>query len=365
MFASLIKKVKKKLLYNLALNLARFLPSENSLVKKLFDYALQHVGDAIYFQSHRDREILNGYIGKINNLNKKNYQKFNNITINEEIENIVRNLQIEGIHEKIDIQIPDYEREEFVKYIENSNFHDAHVKSNKKTKKPHEKVLGPYKAYNYSTQLNNPTLLKICLNPKILKIAELYLGCVPVLDSINTFITLPPSLYETEEFAHTHEFHRDTNNLKQIVFFVYWTNTTSDNGAFEYIKYTHRPSNYLRECLKKKTSDFYGDCEKFIMKTIPGFGKCKLYEDLFQNDIVRTFGSDCKIVACDPIGLHRGTPVISPRIVTWVRFGVTTSRQILVKSSEETNIPKVKLNKKCNDFLANSEFSFLLERFLK
>ena len=114
---------------------------------------------------------------------------------------MVHNLQKEGIHENINIQIPDYEREEVIKYIENSNFHDAHVKSDKQTKKSDEKVLGPYKSYNYSIQLNNPTLLKICLNPKLLKIAQLYLG-YQLLDSINA-VTLPPSLHEKEESPYT------------------------------------------------------------------------------------------------------------------------------------------------------------------
>ena len=361
----LIIKLKKKLFYKFALNLAKFFPLKNSLVKRLFDYLVKYVGESVYFESHKDREILTSYISKINSLTIKNNQKFNNVAVNKEIDKVVLNLQKEGIDENINIQIPDYEREEFIKYIENSNFHDAHVKSDKQTKKSDEKVLGPYKSYNYSIQLNNPTLLKICLNPTLLKIAQLYLGCPPVLDSINTFVTLPPNLHATEEFPHTHEFHRDTNNLKQIVFFIYWTKTTYNDGAFDYIKYTHKPSKYLSDCLNKYPSNFNGDCEKFLKNTIPGFAKCEFYEKLFEKDILRTYGSDCKIVACDPIGLHRGTPVISPRMVTWVRFGVTTSRQILVSSSEETKIPKVKLNKECNKFLADSEFSFLIERFLK
>ena len=100
-----------------------------------------------------------------------------------------------------------------------------------------------------------------------------------------------------------------------------------------------------------------------ILNTIPGFGKCELYEKLFEKNIVRTYGSDCKILACDPFGLHRGTPVKSPRMVTWIRFGNSISRQKMV-SAEETKFKKASLNDECREIFLKSKFRFLLNDFV-
>ena len=132
-----------------------------------------------------------------------------------------------------------------------SNFYDSHVPQQNNRKNLYEKPSGAYKSYDYETQLNNSTLLKLCVNEKIVKIAEEYLGVVPKIFSINTFTTLPG------QKAFTHNFHRDIDNLKWLVVFIYWTDTSSDDGAFQQIKFTHKPSAKLESILKKTLKYFH------------------------------------------------------------------------------------------------------------
>ena len=164
------------------------------LAIKLFKFSITQLGDSIYFDSHKKRTLLNICISKIKSL-EKDKRKFDDIKPNKEMGKIIKNLNYEGIHEDLKISIPKQERDEFIDYINKANYHDSHVISQKAIKKSYEKPQGAYKSYDYHIQLNNPTLLNLCLNPRLLKIAELYLGCTPTIDGINTFVTLPKSIF--------------------------------------------------------------------------------------------------------------------------------------------------------------------------
>ena len=66
-----------------------------------------------------------------------------------------------------------------------------------------------------------------------------------------------------------------------------------------------------------------------MSKTL-GYSKARgrLYKAGKEN-ILRVYGNSGKIVAADTAGLHRGTTVKKERLVTWIRYGVTASRQKL------------------------------------
>ena len=355
-FLKIRSLLKRKIFFKGCLFFSRYSYKQFPFILKLFNFCLYQLGDSIYYESYKKRYLLSGCISKIKLLEIKK-EKINNIGNSHEINLAIEKLKTIGIYENLDIKISKDSRNDFVNYINRSNFYDSHVISDKPSKCSDENVTGAYKSYDYNTQLNNPTLLNLCLNPKLLKIAELYLGCMPNIDSINTFITLPKKL------SFTHEFHRDLNNIKQLVVFIYWTKTSFDNGSFEYIRHTHKPSNFLQNLLMNEKSIFKDNCESFFQNTTPGYGNCDNYQKIFKSEIVSTFGDECKIVACDPFGLHRGTPVKSPRMVTWIRFGNSISRQKMV-SAEETKFKKASLNDECREIFLKSKFRFLLNDFV-
>ena len=127
--------------------------------------------------------------------------------------------------------------------------------------------------------------------------------------------------------------------------FIYWTKTLNNDGAFEQIKFTHKPSKRLEDILKKKPQYFSNQFDKFFLKTVPGYGLNEKYNDIFNSEIKNVSGDPGKIVMCDTLGLHRGTSVNKARNVTWIRYGVVSSRQDTLKGEEV-------LSKKIN-FLMN------------
>lgn len=222
-------------------------------------------------------------------------------------------------------------------YFKNATGYDSHVPiyANNKVKysKSGDETKSGYISYDTATVLNCPkikdTLLEISKNKSI----AAYLKCKPRLYSCNTFWTFPK-----DEKLHTHSWHRDLDDFKFLSVFIFWTETNEQHGHINFIKgshnhidhkkllssskniwishsknnlYTNYPSNKLRD-------KFYR-----INKDVPnGYGFDSLYETIFWNNIVKLHGDPGTYIICDTFGLHRGSTVIKPRLVTWFRFGL-------------------------------------------
>jgi len=330
----------------------------NKLVNSLFDFFKGKSLEFIYFVNYNNKKKILNYLKKRQEIEKSELlSRYRDQKIEPDMELVLNDLNKTGISENLDIKIEKDEIEEFVKQMSSSYFYDNHVPLKKDRKNPENKPKGAYKSYDYHTQLNNPTLLRLCLNEKIVKIAEEYLGVAPKIFSINTFNTLPG------QKAFTHDFHRDIDNLKWIVFFVYWTNTSADNGAFEQINFTHKPSNELENLLNKDSKIFSNNFDKFFKNSI-GYGQNDNYMRLFKNEIKSVYGNAGKIVACDTLGLHRGTPVKYERLVTWIRYGVMNSRQKIL-NVEETLDDKIILDSQNMKILENSKFKDVLSDIVR
>ena len=69
-------------------------------------------------------------------------------------------------------------------------------------------------------------------------------------------------------------------------------------------------------------------------------------------------------MACDTLGLHRGTPVKKNRLVTWIRYGVMKSRQKNLNTAE-TLSNKVTLSRENMSILKSSKFKDVLSDIVK
>ena len=327
--------------------------AKNKFVRFLFDFFKKNSSEFIYFISYKNKNKILNYLKQRQEIEKKElFILYKNLKVDNEMSSVLNDLNKTGISKNLNIDITDEEINSFVDEMNRSHYYDNHVPYKKDKKDPKIKPNGPYKSYDYSTQLNNSTLLKICLNEKILKVAQNYLGVIPRIFSINTFNTLPGKK------AFTHDFHRDIDNLKWLVIFVYWTDTSENNGAFEQIKFTHKPSIELEKLLNVNPDIFSSNFDKFFKNSI-GYGKNDKYIELFKNEINSIYGSAGKIVACDTLGLHRGTPVKNERLVTWIRYGVMESRQKIL-NNEETLNRKIKLTDENMEILNKSKFKDVL-----
>ena len=185
-----------------------------------------------------------------------------------------------------------------------------------------------YGSYTLADSLRAPHIAEFAFHPAVLALAAAYLGCLPSLYSINTFWTFPvgrPGL--------SHEFHRDEDDYRFMVVFIYWTAVEPGEGEFYFIEGTHDPeavAQRLREAgrlarqvswrpfVRIRTSD---DLRR--LNGGNGYGYDALYGRLFGGQVRRVDGAAGTAIAADTFALHRGTPPRSrPRLVTWIRYGL-------------------------------------------
>lgn len=116
----------------------------------------------------------------------------------------------------------------------------------------------------------------------------------PVLYSFNVFWTQPASI----EYFSTHFWHRDFDDEKQLVLFLYGTDVHhEDDGAHKYQRGTHLTND---ETLGR---DWKEDPPPTVVK--------------------RIFGSAGTMFLADTNGLHMGSRPKQRRMLAWARWGVS------------------------------------------
>ena len=325
----------------------------NFLFKDNLKNLLILTGLSPYFAKFKEKIIL---LQKIK-IFQHDKNLFFNIPVNTDDQKILDTLNDKGITSKLSLFIPKNEILFVNKYFEQKDYYDSHMPLVSKRRKVNLDPEGAYMSYDFNTQLNCLPILKLCLNERVISIAEKYLGTVPILYSINTFRTLPKKL------AFTHGFHRDVENIKMLVFFIFWTDTNKDDGAFEQIYYTHKPSQKLSHILENNNLNLLPKDENNFFKLTTSYGHDEKYFKIFQKEkIFSSYGKSGHIATADTFGIHRGTSVKTPRLVTWIRFGVTQERGISVKSSELEN--NINLEGECSKFYRKNKYRSVLDKLL-
>ena len=344
----MLKKIKNKIIKEIILTLLKVKIFKNKFFNKIFTQLLNFSGENMYYLKQKDKEMILNRIRDIKNAN-------NNISFNldDDLIKISREIKETGICSDLSVNVNEDDVKEVVDYFEKKHFYDSHTPHKENKKNFGDKPSGAYISYDNNTQLNCTPLLKLCLNDQIIKIAYSYLGCMPRLFSLNTFKTFP------NQKAFTHGFHRDLDDFLWLTVFVYWTDTFENDGAFEQIKYTHCENKELQQIRNQKFNGinydkFYNDTMGYTDKSYDEFTR------LFgKKNILRVYGKRGKVVAADTAGLHRGTSVKNNRLVTWIRYGVTGSRQ-----KNYSYEKKVDLNSRNKIIFNQSKFKNVLEDIL-
>lgn len=165
------------------------------------------------------------------------------------------------------------------------NYHIAKSAYNRETRTIDE--MGDWNILSYEPQvfLKNDIFLKKMVDPKILSLAQSYLGCFPTLYGINSFV----SNYTGENFK-IQEIHRDYDDYKFLTFFIYLTDVNSNNGPHIYYKNTQDGS-----------------------------------EDISYP--VELCGKKGTALVLDGYGYHLGKPLVEGnRIIAWFRVGLSLNK---------------------------------------
>ena len=187
--------------------------------------------------------------------------------------------------------------------------------------------LSTYGSYRLEQSMAAPHLIELGLHPEILALAGAYLGCLPLLYSINTFWTFPG-----EGAGMTHGFHRDEDDYRFLAIFLYLTDVAPGEGELYFIEGTHnvqtvgariRP-RWLKRALPFQRPDVASDAEELRrLSNGNGYGHDAFYERRFARYIRCVAGAAGSAFAADTFGLHRGTPPRTrARLVTWFRYGL-------------------------------------------
>jgi hypothetical protein len=84
-------------------------------------------------------------------------------------------------------------------------------------------------------------LHELALDPRLLRLAGVYFGCRPYLDSIQAWWSLPGN----EEPEEAENFHRDNDSIRFLKFFLYLTDVDEEHGPHEFVVGSHREGKLL------------------------------------------------------------------------------------------------------------------------
>jgi len=152
----------------------------------------------------------------------------------------------------------------------------------------------------------NSAITDIILHPGLLGVVNSYLGCWAKLRFVDLWMNLEAD--DSEPAIDSECWHRDNEDLRIVTLFVYLNDVGTEQGAFNYIKRSHRDG-------------IHGD----VFPANPPFGSYPSSEDIFAqiptSTITTCVGGEGTTIICDTSGLHRGGRVTSgSRLLLTARY---------------------------------------------
>lgn len=166
---------------------------------------------------------------------------------------------------------------------------------------------------------NDNQFLDLALNHELLRLAENYLGCPPVIQYLAAWEV-------TEATGTTNEmyFHMDHHGHRFLKFFVYLSDVEEGNGHHEYVEGTHRQAEFDNQVLNLKENIFL---KTQVLSKRKYKGNFIMNSDAVVNsslNVSKLIGQAGTCFIEDTRGLHRGTPfncsVTKSRVVFQVLY---------------------------------------------
>lgn len=138
-------------------------------------------------------------------------------------------------------------------------------------------------------------LLKLALDPKLLRTVARYMGLWPRLHAIGSWLNFPTD----NDAKHSQLWHRDPEDLKTVKVFIYLEDVAKENGPFSYICNTH---------------PFGSACDRVPEHVHPR----RVTDDEMQHTLPAESWFECTgpantMIIVDTVGYHRGGYVKSGR----------------------------------------------------
>ena len=137
-----------------------------------------------------------------------------------------------------------------------------------------------------------PEFAEIAFDSLLLKVAGDYLGTVPIISSLNVFVTDSGIVDQVQQSSDAQLFHRDKDLPSFIKVFIYLNDVDESNGPHQLVRSSHHGDG-LAHCLADRR---FSDIE---------------IEASFAQSIYEILGSAGTTFFVDTRCLHRGKPVMS------------------------------------------------------
>jgi hypothetical protein len=178
-------------------------------------------------------------------------------------------------------------------------------------------------AYDYRSTITAPHFLSLANDPRLLAIAEGYLGCVPTLYSLHAWWSFGG---RNSRARLTQAFHRDPDDFRFCVLFVYLTDVTTDaDGPHQMIRSSHLVEGVEAqlEALRRRGEPVEpGSASRFFVGQGYEVEADLGVDRLFADATVTIRGPAGTGFLVDTYGLHRGLqPRQGRRLVAWARYG--------------------------------------------
>lgn len=166
-----------------------------------------------------------------------------------------------------------------------------------------------YECYEPETVLRAPHLMGFALEPAIVDLMEMALGCVPTLYSVNLWWSYP---HDGDPWPpHSQTFHRDDDDFRFFTLFAYLTDVERlEDGPNQIVRRSHTWAGLdtMYEKGEFRSSDLE---DRFPKSEIPA------------HRITSTLGPAGTAFVADTRALHRGLPPKArPRLMFWARYGL-------------------------------------------
>ncbi len=174
----------------------------------------------------------------------------------------------------------------------------------------------PFGSYAMKDTVYAPELLNLAFDPKVLALAESYLGCAPSLFSVHAWWSFPGHHNVGPQL-----FHRDIDDFRFLALFVYLTDVEggAEGGEHEFICHTQRQDS---------VANLFQQDQSFASEFFPPkalgcvVDETKMFQSVFKENIRSITGKAGSVFIADTYALHRGVrPTSKPRLVCWIRYG--------------------------------------------
>ena len=195
----------------------------------------------------------------------------------EEVGTVVRGLREEG-YAIAPLRIPQETIVRLRAFAEKAAGYSADANGKVGEKRPYDRADRTIAKHYFDSSdlINTPDVQNLAADSCLLEIAQSYLGCLPVLDSVAMWWSTPHLERAADEIAQT--FHIDYDRVKWLKIFIYLTDVTQESGPHVYVRHSH-----LRE---ERRAELIG----------------RGYVRLPDEDVLRVYREDEIVDICGPAG---------------------------------------------------------------